>query len=68
MDDFGDGMNGANLSQSECVCKDENTTRLPEKVRTTLSECGQWSAHRAVPRTHECCHWHSRCALSPTRT
>ena len=37
MDGHGDGVNGANLSQGACVCKDENTTRLPEKVCTTLS-------------------------------
>ena len=61
-----DEVNGANLSHGPCVCEDENTTRLPEKVRTTLSGCGQWSAHRALPRKHECCHWRSRCALSRT--
>ena len=31
MDDHVDEVNGANLSQGACVCKDENTTRLPEK-------------------------------------
>ena len=60
MDDYGDAVKGANrlsLSHGACVCEDEDTTRLPEKVRTTLSGCVQWSAHRAVPRKHGCRHW-----------
>ena len=56
MDDHVDEVNGANLSQAACVCKDENTTRLPEKVRTMLSGCVCRCAHRAVPRKHGCRH------------
>ena len=43
-------MKDSKLSQGACVCEDEDTT-------TYLRECS---------RKHECCHWHSRCALSPT--
>ena len=50
-------MNGANLSQGACVREDENTTRLPEKVRTMLSGCVCRCAHREVPRKHGCRHW-----------
>ena len=57
VDDHVDEVNGANiLSQGACVCEDENTTRLPEKVRTMLSGCGCRCAHRAVPRKHGCRH------------
>ena len=48
----GDGMKDSNLSQSACVRKDEDTTTLPERMRTTLSGSGQWCMHRAVPRNH----------------
>ena len=35
-------------------------------MRTTLSGRGCRCTHCEVPRKHRCCHWHSRCALSPT--
>ena len=38
------------------VCADEDKTTLTERMRTTLSEGGQWCMHRAVPRNHRCCH------------
>ena len=41
--EYGDGMNGANLSQGACVCEDEDTTTLPRNVH---------DAHRAEPRNH----------------
>ena len=62
------------------VCADED--KITWEMRTTFSGPGQWSAHRAVPRKHDCrhwcqcsgvprkhtCfHWCSRCALTPTR-
>ena len=31
MDGHGDDMKDSNLSQSACVCEDENTTTLPKK-------------------------------------
>ena len=46
-------MKDSNLSHSECVCADEDTTTLPERMRTTLSGSGCWCTHRAVPRNHE---------------
>ena len=49
MDDYGDGT-------TVRVCADEDKTKLTKRMRTTLSGCGQWSAHRAVPRKHRCCH------------
>ena len=49
-------MKDSNLSQSACVCADEDKTTLPERMRTTLSRSDQWCMHRAVPRNHECCH------------
>ena len=57
VDDHVDEVNGANiLSQGACVCKDENTTRLPGKVRTMLNGCVCRCAHREVPRKHRCRH------------
>ena len=82
VDGHGDDMKDSNLSQGACVREDEDTTTLPEKMRTMLSGCGCRCTHRAVPREHRCCHWrlyrgvshkhgrrhwHSRCALSPTQ-
>ena len=43
-------MKDSNLSQSACVCADEDKTTLPERMRTTLSGCGCRCTHRAVPR------------------
>ena len=84
VDDHVDEVNGANfLSLSPGACVRKWMTRLLEKVCTVLNGCGQWWAHRAVPRKHgcrhwrpcsgvwrklTCCHWRSRCALSPNRT
>ena len=45
-------MNGANLIHGACVCEDEDTTTLPETVRTMLSGCVFRCAHRAEPRNH----------------
>ena len=59
-------MKDSNLSQSACVCADEDKTTLPERTRTTLNGSGFWCTHCEVPRNHKCCHWHSRCALSPS--
>ena len=63
MDGHGDDMKDSSSSQGACVCEDEDTT-------TNLRECARRSVDVVASvriGKHRCCHWHSCCALSPTR-
>ena len=57
VDDHGDDMNGANLSQSACVCEDEDTTTLPKKcARRSMDVVASVRIVKCLPRKNGCRH------------
>ena len=82
MDGHGDDMKDSNLSQGACVCEDEDTTTyLRECTRRSVDVVAGVCIVRShaimndvidvriveCHAKHTCRHWHSSCALSPTR-